>query len=114
VNDDGSWKGYSFTLDVDTEIYLGVTVYNARMYAFGCKASTSYGNSYTYGNMLLYSSANVLLASVAVQDDDGMDFTYIQDLPAGTYSVWLKMNWQTVDVPDYTLRAYAPHSITFS
>lgn len=41
-------------------------------------------------------------------------WSYSSTWPAGTYTVWTKINWLSTDVPDYTFRIYAPSTYTIT
>ncbi len=46
LNDDGSWKSYTFTLASNQDVFLGADFYNPRMYAPGCRAGQASKGSY--------------------------------------------------------------------
>ena len=37
LNDDGSWRTYTFTLSRAQDVFIGADFYNPRMYAEGCR-----------------------------------------------------------------------------
>lgn len=82
-------------------------MYNTRMYPYGCKSS------YTTGYVNLKKSSGTSVYAYTISDSSVFS-PLSGTLSAGTYSLEVTMYWQTVDVPDYTVRLISASAISIT
>ena len=91
-------RTWSFTLDRAQEVFVGMEFYNARMYAKGCKATTT--------GIMYLQSATSYLGGFYTYDWNGFNKFHFESLAAGTYTFKFQPTWNAQDVKDYTVRLY--------
>jgi hypothetical protein len=79
------------------EAFIGIEFYNPRMYPIGCKTSS------TNALMKIKSGTSTLIYTY-IYEWNGMNTYHAESLAAGTYTIEMTPTWNTVDVPDYTVR----------
>ena len=95
-NEDGKPKSYFFRNPRSQDIFIGLDVYGDRFYPFGCKNGTT-----TLQIMILKESE--ILYNYKFTSRQGYGWVKFTQLAAGNYSVIVIINWQDVEVKEYTV-----------
>lgn len=107
-DDGGLWKKFEFTLATAQEGFIGIDFYTNNMYPEGCR-----DNDYTTATFKVYKDGSMVDGIVAY-DEEYYSFIHSTSYAAGTYQVYVMVDWQDDDQPDYTVRTYFKDSVTIT
>jgi hypothetical protein len=104
--DNGVYKSFTFTLPSDQEGFVGVDLYDPRMYPKGC-----YTGSSAY--------IKLMKGTTVVEDRSVSAGEYFGTLTgtlykAGTYTAYVKASYGANEANDFNFRLYFPSSITIT
>jgi len=88
-DDDGSLARYTFTTTYTQSLHVAGDVYDPRMYPYGCKTSKIMGQILVRRVSKEGQPPGVTLGEKYFSDWIGFGHTYLQNLPAGEYEVFI-------------------------
>lgn len=94
--DDGKAKSYFFRVPRTQDIFIGLDVYSDRFYPFGCKNGTT-------ELQLMIMKETEILYNYKFSSRQGYGWVKFSQLTAGNYTAIAIVNWQDVEVKEYTV-----------
>ena len=99
-NSNSTAKRFEFILNTTLDGFIGMDFYDPRMYAYGCKQNQ------TTADFRVFQDGELVSGGWWGYSDNNHYAFLRRNWTAGRYSVFIQVNWTSVDVKDYAFRIY--------